>query len=158
MSIQFNKVTWYSIVVAIIVLIGTIFLASYIFGQYKEVSLLRQSVSSSVKKVPANGDVALMVGEVASFDGLLLTFDELTQDSRCPVDVKCIQAGTVTARVNLKSGEKVEETDLVSDKVIYRFSNYAITVVRAAPVRHSDVEIDPKNYIAVFHITNILGS
>jgi hypothetical protein len=161
MTIQFNKVTWYSKLAALVVLIVTIFLGWYIYAQYKEVSLMNESISSppsSNGAVTTSGEVALTVGGFATFDGLQITFDKIIQDSRCPVDVMCIQAGTVTAQVTLRSGGKVQQANLVSDKVLYRFANYAIYLLHAAPAPHSKVEIDPNNYTIVFHVTNVLGT
>lgn len=161
MTIQFNKVTWYSKLAALFVFIAIIFLGWYIYAQYKEVSLLNQSLlspSSFNGAVSGNGEVALTVGGFATFDGLQITLNKIIQDSRCPIDTMCIQAGTVTAQITLRSAGKVQEANLVSDKVLYRFANYAIYIVNTAPFRYSKVKIDPNNYTVIFHVTNVLGA
>jgi len=158
MSIQFNKVTWYSVALAIIVFIGAIFLGWYIYGQFQEVASIKKSSEKSVKVVPTNGNVALVVGDSAEFDGLKISFEGVIADNRCPVGVTCIQVGNVTARINLSAGNKSEVVDLVSDKVLYRFSNYAVSVLQAGPIRRSGEDIDPANYIVIFHLDNLLTS
>jgi hypothetical protein len=152
MSIQFNKVTWYSKLAALIVLVATVFLALYFRGEFKKIS---QPVQSN-KTVSATGDVALAVGETAIFDGLQISFDGMIQDNRCPIDVVCIEGGAVTARVTMRSADKVEERNFPSDEVPYKFDGYSISIVRAAPTRYSKVDIDPKSYIIVFHIAKDL--
>lgn len=161
MFIRFNKVTWYSKLAAVIVFVGIILLAIYIRGEYKKVSLLRDSVlsaSSSGATVSINGDVAIVMGGHAVIDGLQISLDQIVKDSRCPVDVRCIQAGAVTALVTLKSAGKYERINLLSDGIMYRFDNYTIRIVRVSPTVHSKTGIDPKNYVVVFHIINVLGA
>ena len=74
-------------------------------------------------------------------------------DNRCPVDVTCIEAGAVTAHVTMYDSDKVEERNFPSDEVPYKFGDYSISIVRAAPVARSTVEIDPDSYIVIFHVT-----
>lgn len=142
-------------------LISTIFLFVYIRGEYKKVSLLQESVLLSTvpdKQVSPTGDIALAVGETATFDGLRFTFDRVEKDNRCPVDVMCIQAGAATARVVMRSAGKVEAMSFVSDKGLYRFANYAISITSVSPGLHTREEIDQKKYRIVFHVINVLGA
>ena len=158
MSIQFTKVTWYSKLGAVIVLIITIFIVWYFVTEFKAISNMRQVALSPTSPIVVNGNVALSVGNSVTIDGLQITLDEVTKDSRCAIEVKCIQAGTATAHVTMQSAGKTAEADLVSDAAIYRFANYAVSMVRVAPIKHSGVDIDPNNYIVVFHVLNVLGS
>jgi len=160
MSIQFNKVTWYSKLGAIIVAVAAVFLALYVNAQYQEFVLIRETVSSSSASgvVSSTGDVALAVNKSVTFDGLKITFDKIVQDNRCPVEVECLVAGHAITQVTLSSLGKVGEANLVSDNIPYRFGNYAIYFKHVSPVRHSKTEIDPKNYIIVLHVINVLNS
>jgi hypothetical protein len=160
MSIQFNKVTWYSKLGAVIVAIVAVSLALYFNAQYKKIALIRESVltSSSSGLVSPTGDVVLRIGESATFDGLKVTFNKVVQDSRCPADVVCIQAGAVTASVTLSNAGKTGEANLISDNIPYRFANYAVYFVHAAPIKHSKVEIDPKNYSILLRVLNTLNT
>ena len=157
MSIKFNEVTWYSKLAAVLVLLGTIYLIYYFVGQYQEVARLSELVPVSGKAISVTGDMAISIGGSSVYDGLEVSFNKVTNDSRCPVDVKCIQAGSVTANITLKAGDKVKEVSLVSDGVLYRFANYAITFNRVSPVRHSQTQIYPSNYVAVFQVAKISG-
>ena len=49
----------------------------------------------------------------------LFTFMEVVEDSRCPRDVQCIQAGRAVVRVRiLRGGEQTEETVTVDGQAI----------------------------------------
>ncbi|MES2214141.1 MAG: hypothetical protein V4465_01995 [Patescibacteria group bacterium] len=50
------------------------------------------------------GQVKLRLGETARFANLSVTPTSLIEDSRCPANVQCIQAGTVRVKVALVSG------------------------------------------------------
>lgn len=161
MPIQFHKVTWYSKSGTVVVAIAVIFFCFYVNEQYKEVMAIRQSavVQSLLNGiVSSDGDVAVPAGGSAVFDGLKITFDKVIQDNRCPVDVKCIRAGSVTAHIIVNSSGSTEDANLISDAVPYHFSNYLVSFTHTGPIKYSKVEIDPKNYTAVFHVTNILSS
>jgi hypothetical protein len=161
MSIQFNRVAWYSKLATVIFLIAVIFFGIYVRGEYKKIMFLRASVSPSslsVKDVSPNGDVALVVGSSAIFDGLQISLDKIVQDSRCPADVACVRFGFVTAQVTMHSSGKVEEINLVSDGALYRFANYTVSIIRVAPTRYSKMEINPEKYTIVFHVANVLGT
>lgn len=153
MSIKFNKVTWYSKLAALILLLATFFLAAYIGVQYNKVSLLSESIPSSGTAVSANGYVALTVGTSETVEGLGISLNKVVKDNRCPIDVQCFQAGSVTTQVTMSSAGNVEEKNIASDGVPYRFDNYSLPIVRTAPMRNSKIEIDPNNYIVVFKVT-----
>lgn len=138
--------------------VGVIFLVLYIRSEYKKVVMLHETVllrSLSDRTVSSNSNVALAVGESAVFGGLRISFDGMIQDNRCPVDVVCIQGGAVTARVTMSSAGKVEGRNFPSDEVPYRFGDYAISIIRVAPDRYSTFEVNPKDYIIVFHIVKV---
>lgn len=49
-------------------------------------------------------DVAAMLGKSTVYGGLTITPIKVLQDSRCPVDVTCIQAGTVVLEAMVDNG------------------------------------------------------
>lgn len=53
---------------------------------------------------PAPITVSAKLGEGAAALGIVVTPVALVEDSRCSIDVACIQAGTVEVRVNVQSG------------------------------------------------------
>lgn len=92
----------------------------------------------------------LSVGETKNFDGLSLTFNELVQDSRCPMDAECIEAGAVTVNVTL-SFEDVEETrNIASDEVPYTFEGFTIAIGDVLPELLSGQDISKEDYMVQF--------
>lgn len=67
---------------------------------------------SSDQRVGEDGRFTLTEGELKFVDdtGFKVRFEHVTQDSRCPVDVQCVVAGSVTVRVSIseKNGEPDE--------------------------------------------------
>src|SRR5258706_211088 len=52
--------------------------------------------------------LTLGVGKSGTFKGLTITFNKLVQDSRCAIDVECIQAGAVNTNVTFSSAGHTE--------------------------------------------------
>ncbi|MFZ2523186.1 MAG: hypothetical protein WAW92_02255 [Minisyncoccia bacterium] len=52
------------------------------------------------------------IGQEVSLSGVLITPIELVSDSRCPVDVQCIWAGTVVIKTKIERNGKIQELDL----------------------------------------------
>ena len=48
-----------------------------------------------------SGEVELALGASASLDGFDLSFQEVVQDSRCPIDVDCVWAGIAVVKVRV---------------------------------------------------------
>jgi hypothetical protein len=58
-------------------------------------------------EVSPGAEFELGIGETARMaDGdLMITFERVVEDSRCPVDVVCVRAGRATVRLATRSGE-----------------------------------------------------
>ncbi len=55
----------------------------------------------------------MRVGESVAFEDYTITFIEVTEDSRCPSDVQCVQAGWVTVKLEVRSkGKPFAEVEL----------------------------------------------
>jgi len=85
--------------------------------------------------------------------GLVIIFNAFVQDSRCPVDVQCIQAGAVNINVSFSNGKQTVIKNMPSDEVPQEFGGYKIAIVGIAPDRKSGVEIDPKGYRITFRVS-----
>lgn len=73
------------------------------------------------------------------------------QDSRCPIDVKCIQAGTVKVRTNLTAGSGTAAQEFALNKPIIT-GGFTITLVSVGPEKESKKTILGKDYRFVFKI------
>jgi hypothetical protein len=75
------------------------------------------------------------VGETKYVNGVRITLNKIVQDSRCPVDVQCIQAGNVTAQVTLKSDTDTETLTMISGKDPHAFDSFKVSITNVAPSR-----------------------
>ena len=100
-------------------------------------------------------EVTVGVGETKFMNGVKITLHGVVQDSRCPVDVVCIQAGAITARVTLKSDTDTETFNMPSDEVPHPFDSYKVSIVNVNPPRVSTHETEPASYKVTFKVENL---
>lgn len=77
----------------------------------------------------------LGVSESALIGYVRVTLNEIIEDSRCPVDVECIQAGRVVVSVSLESDTDFEVGNISSDGTSLLFDAYRVSVVDVDPAR-----------------------
>jgi hypothetical protein len=88
-------------------------------------------------------------------DGLKLTFDRVRADSRCPLDVVCIQAGEAIVVLTLSQSAAAQaERELRTTPALSEASylTYVIKLVALAPYPRSTQQIRPEEYIATFTV------
>jgi hypothetical protein len=73
------------------------------------------------------------------------------QDSRCPVDVKCVQAGTVRVRTTLGVGTSTHAQEFVLGKPSVQ-AGVIITLVSVSPEKESKKMTPGRDYRFVFKI------
>ncbi|MFA7286572.1 MAG: hypothetical protein WC052_02860 [Patescibacteria group bacterium] len=103
----------------------------------------------------AYGDVELQLNQLATFKDIAIRPLSIEEDSRCPNDVQCIQAGTVRVKVEILSGVKSSTSIL---KLGERFTTEGeiITLNSVTPVTNSKVKITDKDYRFVFSVVQEL--
>lgn len=79
---------------------------------------------------------------------------EVVSDSRCPIDVQCIQAGTVTLRTLIEVGTNSETVTLTLNKAI-TFVGKRVTLVSATPAKSSTQTILPSDYKFGFEVDDV---
>jgi len=120
-------------------------------GEFKVGSTLVVSLLEEVTGAAAN-TVELGVGQSGYAGGVNITFHQLVQDNRCPIDAMCIEAGGVTARVTLKSDTDQETRNFPSDEAPYPFDTFQISIVGIKPARLSAQEPLPDTYRLTFKV------
>ncbi len=104
----------------------------------------------------------LAIGQSAEIQGesLTVTFENVSADSRCPVDVTCPWAGdaTVVMTARLQQDDMVVETvfELHTNsgfETSYRFHDYVISLEELAPEPVSTHPIDPDAYVATLLVS-----
>ena len=101
----------------------------------------------------------LKFGQKASIDSekIGITFANVTEDSRCPSDVVCIQAGQATIRVSVEvNGTDAGQQMLTvgpKAKDSATFGQYSVGLVKLDPYPVSKVHTAPKDYVATLVVS-----
>jgi hypothetical protein len=105
-----------------------------------------------------NPDLVIDIGSsiMARGTGLTITFKEVTGDSRCPIDVTCVQAGNAQALLEVKGEDGSQQvvglntTEGPSEGLV---GKVLIRLVRLDPQPVSSVPASARKYSVVLHVT-----
>lgn len=114
--------------------------------------LFQQDAGVSTFRKATSQDVTVSIGEKKTVDTLSITLNKFVQDSRCPIDVTCIQAGAVTVNVTMTDGVKTETKNFPSDEAPQTFGAYKVSIVGIEPARESTKVIADKDYKITFRV------
>lgn len=109
-------------------------------------------------KVPLGGEMKLAVGQVGevSTEGVTLQFKDVSEDSRCPLNALCIQAGKATIHVAVaKSGVGSQTVSLTvgTGEGYSLFADYKIRLVALDPYPVAGQPVVPGNYVATLVVS-----
>lgn len=101
---------------------------------------------------PASGDtVTVSLGKSGGVNGVTITPREVLEDSRCPTDVQCIQAGRVRLRATLAAGMgTADQTFIVGEPITTEAE--AVTLLAVVPAKVSTKQIAPSEYRFTFKV------
>ena len=95
--------------------------------------------------------------EVATIQGLLITFEGVSEDSRCPRGAQCVWAGDAAASFTLeKPPAAAEQRTLHTSGRFEQQADYDTFVVRLEDVKpypRDGVEIAARDYLATLVVT-----
>lgn len=106
----------------------------------------------------------LKFGQKASIDSekIGITFANVTEDSRCPSDVVCIQAGQATISVSVEvNGTDTGQAALTvgpKGKDSATFGQYSVRLVKLDPYPVSKVHTAPEDYVATLIVSKASAS
>jgi hypothetical protein len=104
-------------------------------------------------KVLNGGSVNVEFGQSVTVSGLSIKFDSILEDSRCPIDVNCIQAGTVRVQTELGiEGVSYDQAFTLAQAVLV--AGKEITLVQVEPYIQSDAETTDSDYRLTFKVIN----
>ena len=114
----------------------------------------KETIDSLIQAVNLAEKISLRIGEKVSALGVTITAIAVEEDSRCPADVTCVQAGTVRLKTVLGSGmgeagqifKLMEPTTTEAE---------AITLVAVEPAPKPQIKIEAKDYIFLFEIQKL---
>jgi len=104
---------------------------------------------------PLDLEVTLAPGETASIEnaGMAVRFTSVRSDSRCPADVRCIQAGSAVVRITVVRGPTGRDYELQTGGAPVRDDDVTIALADLRPYPHSARAIDPTEYRATLRVT-----
>ena len=125
----------------------------------KFIALILLFVFGSVSLVQAksNQKVVVKINEqkTVAKTKLQIKFVELVEDSRCPTDAQCIQAGSARIKIEVKNGKgaaKTFELAIGAKPESIAFAGYTIKLTDLNPHPASNIRIDRNGYTANFSI------
>ena len=103
--------------------------------------------------------VTVRVGQekLAPRSKIRIKFLEMIEDSRCPRDVNCIQAGNARIRVRVSGSGRARELILdTSDRTRpASYGGYELTVRTLTPEPRSNIRINRNGYIATISVSRV---
>ncbi len=130
---------------------------AYTEGNIFSVVGIKAQMSSTTEILPTTTTThneGISLSETVVIHDVSITLNKVIADSRCPHDVQCIQAGSITANITLKHGMDKETVDLTSSAP-YTFSGRQISIVDATPFRMSGEIFKDREYKIVFAVTTL---
>ncbi len=98
-------------------------------------------------------EAVLSVGESFTSDNITLKLIDVVEDSRCPAGVECIQAGRVTADLELTVDGKTSAISIRSDEGERRIGANYVTMVNVEPAAEEGKTLSATDYEITFYIT-----
>jgi hypothetical protein len=86
------------------------------------------------------GTFVLRLNETGESHGWTVTPTALVEDSRCPADVQCIQAGTVRVSVRIGDATAKEQTLTVLEPALIEGGRITLLTVDPAPISTKPIE------------------
>ena len=97
------------------------------------------------------GDVTLRLGQIATFKDLSMRPIAIEEDSRCPNDVQCIQAGTVRVKVSVTTGGRSRVSILKLGEIVAA-DNETILLAHVLPEQNSKITETDADYQLQFTV------
>lgn len=91
------------------------------------------------------------LNETVSGLGVSITPTKVVEDSRCPIDVECIQAGTVRVETSLSAGMGTAPQTFTLNKPVTTEAE-TVTLTAVSPARRAGVSIGPGDYRFIFTV------
>ena len=110
-----------------------------------------EQVDSLIEAINTGEQIETRIDAGGSALGVRVIPHEVLEDSRCPIDVTCIQAGTVRVRATLESGLGTADQEFELNQPITTEAE-SVTLTQVGPPREEGVMIDESNYVFYFRI------
>jgi hypothetical protein len=128
---------------------------SFTAGNTLAVRLIEKHGSGA--QAPGINEAEISVNQTKLVGGIKITLHEVLQDNRCPIDVQCIEAGAITARVTFVSDTEKETFNMPSDEAPRGFDAWQASIVNVNPPAISTRSIHSSDYRVTFRVEALTG-
>lgn len=132
-------------IAVVIIALGAFFVIQAFYEQ-------PQPVETPLTTVLPYGTAVLQIGSHAVFPDVTLIPLSIIEDSRCPSDVQCIQAGTVRMQMNVVTRTGTS-THTITLKDAFTIDSVHIAFTDASPATLSQTTITPDRYRLTVAVT-----
>lgn len=119
-------------------------------GAYRIATFLAENTSPVLPS--SMESIALMLGESRAALGVQITPKEVTEDSRCPEDVACIQEGTVQVRATVSDARGGATDTVFVLGVAVAFETFVVTLADVQPQNVAGAKIADAAYSFTFRV------
>ena len=98
------------------------------------------------------GRTTIGIGEAGSYRGITITPLSVVEDSRCPLGVQCIQAGTVRVNVESKFDNGTKRQDIIKLGESANVGTFAVSLMSVGPIAKAGTQIDAEDYEFGFEV------
>lgn len=108
----------------------------------------------SVQQLPVDS-LELAPGQDVRVQRLRLTFLDVAEDSRCPIDAICIWQGNAAVRIALGAGPRASQAFVLQTAdgtPTVDFAGYRVTLLALLPAPRAGVRIPPAAYRAILRV------
>lgn len=113
---------------------------------------LAAALAACVTTAPAATGPTARLGEVATVDGLRIRPLRVIEDSRCPINARCVWAGRIVLLTEVRSAAGRTTYDLILGEPVSHGSG-RLALVAAEPGRMAGTETEPGAYQFTFEFT-----
>jgi len=104
-------------------------------------------------EVPAQ-EMELAIGEEEKMNGITVSLIDVLEDSRCPQDVECVQAGQVRVQIEIKTSSDSRTFILSNTGEGVAFGDYFVEIISVSPEKKTEgQEISREEYSILFGVS-----
>lgn len=107
------------------------------------------SVGCTATQAERTGGGPVRLGQTAYYDGPRVRPDRVIEDSRCPVNVRCVWAGRVVLRATVFGGGWTKQVDLTLGDPL-AIADGALTLTSVSPEKTTDKHLKMHDYRFAF--------
>ncbi len=122
---------------------------AFTIGNILEIDMIEETAP----EVATSG--AIGVGETKYINGIRITLNKIVEDSRCPADATCIQAGRLVVNVTLKSDTDEETVNMSDSDAARGFDTWKVAVVSSSPFPLASNPVPFENYKVTFRVEKL---